>query len=155
MNRPALARLAAYGLIVLAGTGGMWRVETTANQAQAAAEDAQRALAEIEAERLVAAERSCSDAAETRTILRGMVRDGGITSGVTSGITAGEALIAVILSGGEPDEATQAAIDAYREQLSALLPPALDPALVEVVNELPDRRWDPEAQVCVDVPVEE
>lgn len=33
MNRPGLARLAAYAAVVLAGAGGMWRVETTARQA--------------------------------------------------------------------------------------------------------------------------
>lgn len=120
-------------MFVAMGVGGMWRVETIATRAQDAVDA-------VEAERVVTAKRACEDAAETRRILRRMVREGGIASGVAGG----EALI---LSVGDADPEVVAA---YRAHLTEQLTPALE----QIVNRLPDREWDPDELVCVDVPVE-
>lgn len=47
MNRPGLARLAAYVAVVMAGAGGMWRVETTARQAHDVARQQQVTRAKV------------------------------------------------------------------------------------------------------------
>jgi hypothetical protein len=59
VNRPAAARLGAYVFVVAAGSSGMWRVETTARQAQDAAVAAQQALAKVEAEQEARQEQDC------------------------------------------------------------------------------------------------
>ncbi len=95
----------------------------------------------IEAEIAARQEAQCESADETRSQLRYIAKQ----SGITSGVIGGEALIAAITqTGGTPDEAT---VETYREALTRLL----DPALTEIVNQLPGRRWDPESQRCVDV----
>lgn len=93
--------------------------------------DADRELAQLEL--------SCRTVNESRQIIRDIILDGGIAAG----IAGGEALIATA-----PD-ATPEMIEIYRNNLSA----ALKPSLTEVVNHLPDRRWDVERRECVDTPV--
>jgi len=120
------------GFVVLGGASvwGFIRQETFNDRQE-------RQDATIEATRLAAAERSCDDAAETRRILRDMVLDGGVASGTAGG----EALILTVTAASPED------IAAYRAHLTEQLTPALE----QIVNELPDRRWDPGAGVCVDV----
>jgi hypothetical protein len=131
VSRSAVGRLAAYGLVVVVFAGGLWFTDYRFDQSLDAIED----------ERLVVAERACDDAAETRRVLRQMVREGGIASG----IAGGEALILAV------GDADPEVVDLYRAHLVDQLTPALE----RIVNELPDREWDAEAGECVDVPVAE
>lgn len=62
LRRPAFA----YAAVVLVMAFGLWRVETTANQAQAAARDAKQALAEVEADRAAAARAACETSRKSR-----------------------------------------------------------------------------------------
>ena len=80
----------------------------------------------------------CRTASETRVVLREMVRKGSIEAGVTTG----EALIRTFPNA-DPD-----VVALFRANLGEL-----DPALVRIVNELPDRQWVD--GTCVDVPVGE
>lgn len=95
----------------------------------------------IEAEQRARAKDQCVAGAETRRVLRDMSYD----VGVASGVAGGEALI---LSVGDADAGEVAA---YRANLVG----QLGPALRRIVERLPDREWDAEAGVCVDVPVGE
>jgi hypothetical protein len=127
MNR--LARTAAYLAVVAMFAFGMWLTDYRFDQA----------VDRVEAEATTRAEDQCVAGAETRRILRQMSYD----VGVASGVAGGEALIQTV---GDAEEAT---IAAYR----ANLVDQLDPALTQIIERLPDRRWvDGE---CVDVPVEE
>jgi len=63
---PQRRRLAAYVVFVAACAGALWRVETTANEAQQAARDAQQALRVAEAERQVGERRACESGREVR-----------------------------------------------------------------------------------------
>jgi len=99
----------------------------------------------IEAESLDRQRASCEAADETRAQLRDIAKQ----SGITSGVIGGEALItAITQTGGTPDET---AVEAYRQALTRLLAPALD----DIVNQLPGRRWDPDTQSCVDVELDQ
>jgi hypothetical protein len=99
----------------------------------------------IEAESLARQQASCEATDETRAQLRDIAKQ----SGITSGVIGGEALIAAVTqTGGTPDEAT---VETYRRALTRLL----DPALTEIVNQLPGRRWDPDTQQCVDVELDQ
>lgn len=135
MNRPAAARFTAYVAVVVVGALGMWRVETTADNAQ-------QALDELEADRHTARVAACEKDDRTNAIVRQIGKDVGITSGVTGG----EALIQA--AGEDSDNAET--IAAYRAGLTKLL----DPALAGIVNTLPGYRWDPEAGRCVEVPLD-
>lgn len=136
MNRPALGRFAAYVLVVVAGAAGMWRVETTADRAREAAADAQEALDQLEADRLAAREAACLNDDDTNTRIRRMSRD--------APIELGEALIEVAGGDGEPPDPV--VVDQFRKVMQRRLD--------GIVNQLPARKWDPEAQECVDVPLD-
>jgi hypothetical protein len=133
LSTPVLLKLAAV-VVPLSLLLAAW--------ASLAAWQAQRDLKEEIAARQVA---SCEAGNETREILRGM----GYDVGVTSGVTGGEALITVAEQSG--DGTDPETIEAYRQALTA----QLDPALTDIVNRLPARRWDPERGECVDVPLED
>ncbi len=109
MNRPAAARFTAYVAVVVVGTLGMWRVETTADNAQ-------QALDELEADRHTARVAACEKDDRTNAIVRQIGKDVGITSGVTGG----EALIQA--AGEDSDNAET--IAAYRAGLTKLLDPS-------------------------------
>jgi hypothetical protein len=131
MNRPELGRLAAYTAVVFMFASGLWLTEHRFHQSvdRVAAEERARAVDQCEA------------GAETRRILRQMVREGGIASG----IAGGEALILAV------GDADPEVVDLYRAHLVDQLTPALE----RIVNELPDREWNAEAGECVDVAVGE
>lgn len=130
MTRARLRPL-AYIAVVGMFAGGLWLTEHRFDQALDKVDDEERARSVDQ----------CEAGADTRRILRQMVREGGVASGVAGG----EALILAV---GDADPDTVAA---YRAHLAEQLTPALE----RIVNELPDRRWDPEAGECVDVPVED
>jgi uncharacterized protein HemX len=93
---------------------------------------------------VAAAQAACESGNETRATLREISKE----TGITSGQTGGEALITALQELGR--DVSPEAIETYRQVLDDLL----DPALTEIVNRLPGRRWDPDTQTCVDVPVD-
>lgn len=110
VNRPALARMAAYALVVFVSAAGMWRVETTADKAHAAAEAAQRALDQLERETEVGAARQCINAWEGRRGVRSLI----------------DGLVAASTS------ADPARVKAFREDMARRLPdPECDLAAAE------------------------
>lgn len=133
---PAVARLGAYVLVVGLSAGGMWRVETTARKAQAAAEDARHALAQIEADRLKNRELACVDENDDNARLRRI--------GKHAPLEAIEGLIELTAEGDDPPG--QVLIDRLREIEGRRLD--------GIVNQLPNREWDPDTGECVDVPLD-
>ncbi len=124
-------------ITAVSGWGYQRQEETNAELA------AQNAV--LEAETAARQESLCVSADEARAQLRDIAKQ----SGITSGVIGGEALItAITQTGGTPDEA---AVDAYRQALTRLLAPALD----DIVNQLPGRRWHADTQSCVDVELDQ
>ena len=135
MNRGPVARFGAYLFVVVVGTGGLWRVETTANKAQDAARDAQRALSEVEVDRLAAREGRCVKDDELNATLRLVGKQGPLE--------AVEAIIEIASRAGSNTPPDPAVID----QLRQIEGRRLD----GLVNTLPAYRWDPKADTCVEV----
>lgn len=97
-----------------------------------------------ERQQVAAAKAACESADETRIKIREIAKE----TGITSGATGGEALITALQELGR--DVSPEAVEIYRQVLDDLL----DPALTEIVNRLPARQWDPDAEICIDVPVE-
>jgi hypothetical protein len=133
------------GVVVLwicaisAVSGVGWRNQEDTNR------ELERQNAALVAENLARREAGCEAGDETREIIRTI----GLQVGIASGVTGGEAIIKVASGGDSPPEPE--VIEAYRRALTELL----EPALTDIVNQLPARRWDPETQECVDAPVAE
>jgi hypothetical protein len=88
----------------------------------------EQVVADLKAENLARRESSCEAADETRQILRQLTRDGDLE--------VGESIIEVA-------DADAGIVAQFREILGR--------RLTANVNQLPGRRWDPEAGECVDV----
>lgn len=90
--------------------------------------------AEIEARRIS----SCEAGNDTRALIRRMSRD--------APLEVGEAIIEVASREGNEEPPDPAVIDQFREVMAR--------RLEGIVNQLPARRWDPEAGECVDIPLD-
>lgn len=81
---------------------------------------------------------SCEAGDDTRALIRRMARD--------APLEVGEAIIEVAGRDSNDEPPDPEVIDQFRE--------AMQRRLDGIVNQLPARRWDPEAGECVDVPLD-
>lgn len=137
LNRLGLARIVAYLAVVVAGAWGLWRVERQGDELAQQNERLTQVVADLEAENLARRKDACGQADETRAIQRRTNKD--------SVLEYGEVIIEVA-SGADtpPDPAVIAALREVGER-----------RVSAIVNQLPGRRWDPDAQECVDVPIDQ